>query len=144
MTNEVEGYTKSVKKLYNKGFHEFEDERLPNANVRFSEKFTLTGDQTLTTITIPAGQQLRLIYLNWWCQEGTPILIIEQAGGTSHLLPEGQVDAIKADAQKHGTYVNPIHVLEGTVTFKVEGVEYEGAEVALSLWGDMNSPQIDP
>ncbi|GAI41189.1 unnamed protein product, partial [marine sediment metagenome] len=138
------GYTKSVKKLYNKGFHEFEDERIPNANVRFSEKFTVTEDGTLTTITIPAGQQLRLIYLNWWCLEGTAILVITQAGGTAHGLPDGQVDAIPSDAQKHGTYKNPIHILEGTVTFEIQGVGYEGAEVGLSVWGDANSPQIDP
>lgn len=151
---EAEGYTKVVHKKYNKAFYEFEDARIPNANVRFSEKFVIpadhTGDYTITTIVIPAGQQLRLIYLNFFAVgEGLgmdPVLLIEQAGGTSHALPEGKVDAIKAPDQKRGTYENPIHILEGTVTFKIQSpvVAYEGLELALSFWGDSNAPQIDP
>jgi len=158
--NEMEGYTKTVKKLYNKAFHEFEDERISNANVRFSTKHTVTPEEAgaygalLTTITIPAGQQLRLIYLNFWSKDpdNPGQLVIAQTGGTSHALPDGQVDAIMVppvgDSSKNphvmlGTLKDPIHILEGTVTFTLQNPT-AGVEYGLSFWGDVNSPQIDP
>lgn len=141
---EAEGYTKVVHKLYNKAFHEFEDERISNANVRFSEAIEVTEDGAITTITIPAGQQLRLIYLNFAITQGEGRLIIEQANGTSHALPDGQVDCLGTPYNRLATLKDPIHILEGTVTFKIAGVGYEGAIGSLSLWGDQNKPQIDP
>jgi len=156
---EAEGYTKIEKKLYNKAFHEFEDERIPNANVRFSEKHVCTAEEAgaygfiFTTVTIPAGKQLRLLYLNFWSKdtENPAQLMITQAGGTSHLLPEGQVDALMVPplggcgnpSIQHGTLTKPIHILEGTVTFQMQN-PIAGAEYGLSLWGDANAPQIDP
>lgn len=72
---EIEGYTKVVQKEYNKAFHEFQDARISNANVRFSTKHTVAAEEAgaygaiIATITIPAGQQLRLIYLNFWSKD---------------------------------------------------------------------------
>ena len=157
---EMEGYTKIVRKKYNKAFYEFEDERIPNANVRGSEKVIGSGtgpygtdpvaSQTIITITIPAGQQLRLMYLNFWSKDelNDAQLVIEQAGGTSHGLPAGQVDALmiphnaRVPLVLKGTYVDPVHILEGTVTFKLQNPTV-GAEYGLSIWGDQNKPQIE-
>lgn len=148
---EAEGYTKVVHKKYNKAFDEFEDERISNANVRFSEKVTgaygAVAGQDVTTITVPAGLQLRLIYLNFWCKDPDEYaqLVIEQTGGTSHGLPDGQVDAIMASKgvpyTKLGTLENPVHILEGTVKFTIQNPK-EGAEYGLSIWGDQNRSQI--
>ena len=156
---EAEGYTKVVHKLYNKAFHEFEDERISNANVRFSEKHTCTAEEAgaygfiFTTITKPADEQLRLIYLNFGSNDpdNPAVLIIDQAGGTSRLLPEGQVDAIIVPPLgavgnpyvKIATLKDPIHILEGKITFRVEN-PVAGVDYFLSLWGDENKPQIDP
>lgn len=156
---EAEGYTKVVHKLYNKAFHEFEDERISNANVRFSEIHTCTAEEagaygfTFTKITKPADEQLRLIYLNFWSNDpdNSAVLIIDQAGGTSRLLPQGQVDAIIVSPLggdgnpyvKLATLKDPIHVLEGEITFRVIGAT-AGRDYGLSLWGDENKPQIDP
>ncbi|MBA7493682.1 hypothetical protein ES702_04244 [subsurface metagenome] len=157
---EVEGYTKVVQKEYNKAFHEFQDARISNANVRFSTKHVVTAQEAgaygaiLTTITIPDGQQLRLIYLNFWSKdpENPGQLVIAQTGGTSHALPDGQVDAImvppvgspgKNPHVMLGTSKDPIHILEGTVTFTLQNPT-AGVEYGLSFWGDQNSPQIDP
>ncbi|OYD16948.1 hypothetical protein CH330_01380 [candidate division WOR-3 bacterium JGI_Cruoil_03_51_56] len=141
---EIEGYTKVVQKEYNKAFHEFQDARISNANVRFSGDIEVNKDGTITTVIVPAGQQLRLVYLNFWLKEGTGKLIITQTGGTSHLLPAGQVDCLDNPTRILANLKDPIHVLEGTVTFKIEDVAYEGAIGSLSFWGDSNSPQIDP
>ncbi|GAH94950.1 unnamed protein product [marine sediment metagenome] len=154
---EMEGYTKIVKKLYNNAFFEFEDERIPNANVRFSTKVEGTTpeygkpaptSQTIVTITIPAGEQLRLLYLNFGSKdtENPAQLIITQSGGTAHALPEGQVDALMIPAGgppiiQRGTLEAPVHILEGTVTFAIQ-TPIAGAEYLLSLWGDQNAPQI--
>ncbi len=155
---EMEGYTKVVQKKYNKAFYEFEDARIPNANVRFSTKHTITPEEAgaygavLTIITIPAGMQLRLLYLNFWSKdtENPAQLIITQSGGTAHALPEGQVDALMVPALGlggpnplviQGTLEAPIHILEGTVTFQLQNPT-AGAEFGLSLWGDQNKPQI--
>ena len=156
---EAEGYTKVVHKLYNKAYHEFEDERLPNANVRFSEKHVCTAQEAgaygfiFTELIKPAEDQLRLIYLNFWSKDpdNPAQLIIDQAGGTSRLLPEGQVDAIMVPPLGtagnpcilKGTYKNPIHILEGTITFRVQN-PVDGVEYGLSIWGDENRPQVDP
>lgn len=142
--SEQEGYGKSVKKLYNKAFHEFEDERISNANVRQSVPISVEADGTIVTITIPTGQQLRLIYLNFRLWEGTGRLIITQTGGTAHALPTGQVDCLESGTQLLGTLKDPIHILEGTVTFAIEGVTGYVATGCLSFWGDQNKPQIDP
>lgn len=154
MMVEVEGYTKVVHKLYNKAYYEFEDDRIPNANVRFSEKVTVTAAEAgaygkvITVIVIPAGQQLRLMYLNFWTKdpENPGQLIITQAGGTAHALPEGQVDAIMVPAlgrfTLQGSLKKPIHILEGTVTFQLQNPT-AGEEYGISFWGDMNKPQIE-
>ena len=158
---EAEGYTKVVHKKYNKAFYEFEDARIPNANVRFSAKVegTVPGygepeptSQTIVTITIPAGQQLRLLYLNFWSKDTDHPgqLVITQTGGTAHALPAGQVDALMVPALPNagnplvlkGTYENPIHILEGTVTFALQ-LPTPGVEYGLSFWGDQNKPQIE-
>lgn len=155
---EAEGYTKVVHKKYNKAFYEFEDERIPNANVRFSEKVEgaappygeeATATQTIVAITIPAGEQLRLLYLNFWSKdtENPAQLVITQAGGTAHGLPEGQVDALMIPAGGNpiilqGTLQKPVHILEGTVTFALQDPT-TGAEYSLSFWGDQNAPQVE-
>ncbi|MQY62210.1 hypothetical protein GH146_02835 [archaeon] len=154
---EMEGYTKVVQKLYNKAFYEYEDKRIPNANVRFSAKVEgITPEygkpaptsQTIVTITIPAGEQLRLLYLNFGSKdtENPAQLIITQEGGTAHALPEGQVDALMIPAGgapiiQRGTLEAPVHILEGTVKFAIQK-PIAGAEYLLSFWGDSNKPQI--
>ena len=152
---EIEGYTKVVQKLYNKAFYEYEDKRIPNANVRFSTKVEgippeygkPPTPQTIVTITIPAGEQLRLLYLNFGSKdtENPAQLIITQEGGTAHALPEGQVDAIMIPAGgppiiQHGTLEAPIHILEGTVKFALQNPAL--VEYLISFWGDQNRPQI--
>lgn len=153
MAMEIEGYTKVVQKKYNKAFYEFEDARIPNANVRFSDKVTgeappygeeEVATQTIVSITIPAGMQLRLLYLNFWTKdtENPGQLIITQSGGTAHALPEGQVDALMVPALGvggpnplvlKGTLEAPVHILEGTVTFALQNPEV-GAEYGLSFF----------
>lgn len=151
---EMEGYTKFVKKLYNKAFYEFEDERIPNANVRFSDKHVCTEEEAgaygfvFATITVPAGYQLRLLYLNFWTKDpkNPGQLIITQSGGTAHGLPAGQVDAIMVPGLGRyiykGSLESPIHILEGTVTFQVQN-PVAGEEYGLSFWGDQNKPQVE-
>lgn len=146
------GYQKTVQKKYNKAFAEFEDARLPNANVRYAGKHVATykeqsaGEFTFVTVTVTSGRQLKLLFLRYWTKgEVNAQFVITQTGGTDHGLPEGDVDF----PMVHGPdekVIGPtslekaIHILEGKVEFKVQDPE-AGVEYGLAWWGDENSPQ---
>ena len=146
------GYQKIVAKKYNKAFGEFEDARLPNANVRYAGKHVCTyeemqaGGFTFVTVTVTSGRQLKLLFLRYWTKgEVDAQFVITQTGGTDHGLPEGDVDFPMVhgpDEKVIGptSLEKPIHILEGEVTFGVQD-PMDGVEYGLALWGDENSPQ---
>lgn len=156
--SEVEGpggFGKNVAMKKNKAFHEWEEERVPNANMRFAVKHVATaaeaaaGVAVLHTHVVTAGEQLRLIHLRCWAKlvNAFSQFVIRQTGGTGHGLPAGLVDIPITyppnypESLKQGTYENPIHILEGTVTFEVQD-PVAGVEYGMSGWGDENSPQL--
>jgi len=84
--------------------------------------------QTILNHVVPAGQQLKILFLRVWTQETTGArfrIVQTNVGGEVGSVPEGVRDYPMLEAAGaevlHGSLRDPVHVLEGSITFDILG-----------------------
>lgn len=140
------------------------EEALPYAVVGGAWKGTFTGhvDQFVAlSHIVPAGQQLKVLFLRVWTQEaGGAVFEIRQTNPTTTgqtgsveafpvagSVPSGirdypMLEAAGAEAL-HGSLMDPIHVLEGSIDFKIQHspTPATGSWYGISWWGVQKIPE---
>jgi len=121
----------------------------------------ITASQVLLSHIVPHGQQLKILFLRIWTQESAgAIFSIQQsnpaaAGATGTVeaypvvgsVPSGTRDWPMLEAAGaevlHGTLEQPIHVLEGSVDFKLHWTPTPctAARYSLTWWGVEKIPE---
>lgn len=122
---------------------------------------TPVDSYTALTHVVPAGQQLKILFLRVWTQEtGGAIFSIVQANPTAAgqtgaveaypvvgSVPQGVRDYPMLEAAGaevlHGSLEAPIHVLEGSITFNVLHLPTPstGARYGIVWWGVEKLPK---
>ena len=116
--------------------------------------------KTVLNHVVPAGKQLKILFLRVWTQEsGGAIFSIVQTNPTGKgqtgdveaypvvgSVPEGVRDYPMLEAAGseilHGSLKDPIHVLEGSIDFRILGpVTPSGAMYGIAWWGVQESPE---
>ena len=162
------------KKLKDLGLQREVFEALPTAVVggAWEASFQTPQDEyTALVHVVPAGQQLKVLFLRVWTQEsGGAIFSIEQRNPTDYnqtgaveahpvvgSVPEGyaghpdpfkqardypMLEAPGAEVL-HGSLVDPIHVLEGSVNFNVlrTPTPPTGSRYGIVWWGVQKTPE---
>jgi len=145
-----------VKKLKDLGTQRYVTEALPYAVVRGAWYGTFDAphdEYTMLTHIVPAGKQLKILFLRVWTQnpDGAIFSIVQtnptEAGQTGDVeaypvvgnAPEGVVDypfleSAGGEVVK-GSLKEPVHVLEGSIDFKVLNVEASPYYYGISWWG---------
>lgn len=141
----------TLSKVKDLGLQRIVSEALPYAVVGGAWKgsFDAPHDEiTELSHIVPAGQQLKILFLRVWTQKSTgAVFSIEQTNPAEGeegypvvgSVPEGVRDYPMLEAAGaevlHGSLKDPVHVLEGKVDFKlhdvVAGTEYYG----IVYWG---------
>lgn len=161
----VEFWTKKVKDL---GLQRTVFEALPYAVVgeAWEGSFqTPYEEYTAMTHIVPAGQQLKILFLRVWTQEASvgARFSIEQYNPKSEqdAIDTGTVDAypvvgsvpsgvrdypmLEAPGAEilHGSLVDPIHVLEGSINFNVLDTPDPptGYHYGITWWGVQKTPE---
>jgi len=140
---------------------------LPYAVVRgaWEGSFTaLTTSYTALIHVVPAGQQLKILFLRVWTQnaDGAKFSIVqtnpsaEGATGTTEAYPvvgsapAGTVDYPMLESAGcevlRGDLEGPVHVLEGSITFNViykypAGTPLTGDRTSVTFWGVEKIPE---
>jgi hypothetical protein len=140
------------------------EESLPYANVGGAWEGSFQGPATLFTALnhiVPAGQQLKLLFLRIWTQEagGARFSIVQtnptQTGQTGAVeaypvvgsVPQGvrdypMLEAAGAEVLRGGL-VDPVHVFEGSINFNILATPTPatGAHYGIVWWGvEKNMP----
>jgi hypothetical protein len=116
--------------------------------------------QPILNHVVPAGQQLKMLFLRIWTQsdDGAKFAIVQtnptatgQTGAVEAYpvvgsVPEGVRDYPMLEAAGaevlHGSLRDPIHVLEGSIEFRILGpVAASGNRYSLSWWGVEKTPE---
>jgi len=103
---------------------------------------------------VPTGQQLKILFLRVWTQDtGGAIFSIVQTNPTATgqtgdveaypvvgSVPEGVRDYPMLEAAGaevlHGSLKDPIHVLEGSIEFRIHGpITADGDKYGVAWWG---------
>jgi len=150
----VEFYKKKLKDL---GRQEEVFEALPYAVVggawegSFNNPIAAGAYQTVMNYVVPAGHQLKILFLRICTQEATGarfrIYATAQTGDVGS-VPYGVRDYPMLEQPGaevlHGSLVDPIHVLEGSITFDVLGATpapATGARYNFVWWGTIKIPE---
>ena len=156
-----------MKKLKDLGLKEIVPEMLPYANVgdaweaSFQNPIGMDGFFTALSHVVPAGHQLKLLFLRIWTENAGATFSIVQANpaaagltGAVEVFPVvGSVppfsngltatrdypmlEAAGAEVLR-GSLVDPIHVLEGSIDFRLLGptpIPATGARYSIEWWG---------
>jgi hypothetical protein len=156
------GFQKYQAILKNLGDKNFEFERLPYGNMRrgtFKGSFESSGQQILDRHVVPAGQQLKLLFMRWWTEntDGCNFEIVQTnptaVGQTGNVeafpvlgsVPAGTVDLPMlpnaGQTVAWGGLKEPLHVFEGSVDFILQNVDPAqagGSRYGLAWWGIEN------
>jgi len=116
--------------------------------------------KTVLNHIIPSGQQLKLLFLRVWTQDtGGAIFSIVQTNPTATgqtgdveaypvvgSVPSGVRDYPMLEAAGaeviHGDLKAPIHVLEGSIEFRIQGpITADGDKYGVVWWGVQKSPE---
>jgi hypothetical protein len=133
-------------------------EALPYAVVGNAWEGSFTTPQTeakMLNHVVPAGQQLKLLFLRIWTQEsGGARFSIVQTNPTSGVgypvvgsVPSGVRDYPFLEAPGaevlHGNLEQPIHVLEGSIDFNILNTPTPptGARYSITWWGVEKLPE---
>ena len=155
-----------IKKLKDLGLQREVTEALPYAVVgdawMGSFETSLGPDEYRTVLShiVPAGKQLKLLFLRVWTQdsEGAIFSIVQTSptgeGQTGDVeaypvvgsVPEGVRDYPMLEAAGaevlHGSLKDPIHVLEGSIDFRIHGpITADGDKYGIVWWGVEKSPE---
>jgi len=155
-----------IKKLKDLGLQREVTEALPYAVVggawMGSFETSLGPDEYRTVLShiVPAGKQLKLLFLRVWTQdsEGAIFSIVQtnptgegQTGDVEAYpvvgsVPEGVRDYPMLEAAGaevlHGSLKDPIHVLEGSIDFRIHGpITADGDKYGIVWWGVEKSPE---
>ena len=155
-----------IKKLKDLGLQREVTEALPYAVVgdawMGSFETSLGPDEYRTVLShiVPAGKQLKLLFLRVWTQdsEGAIFSIVQtnptgegQTGDVEAYpvvgsVPEGVRDYPMLEAAGaevlHGSLKDPIHVLEGSIDFRIHGpITADADKYGIVWWGVEKSPE---
>jgi len=154
----------TLKKIKDLGLQRMVMEALPYAVVGGTWKGSFDAPKdTYTALThiVPAGQQLKILFLRVWTQEsGGAVFSIVQTNPTAKgqtgtieaypvvgSVPSGVRDYPMLEAKKErvlrGSLENPIHVLEGSIDFRVldTPTPATGAKYGIVWWGVQKIPE---
>ena len=141
---------------YDKGKKKLIPQELPYGDiVKYASKgtFTTSGDKHLSSILIPAGKQLKLLFLRIATQEptGAKFYIYQTAqtydlgtsppGGihwpsvTAAYIDFPMVEAAGAEVIGPQPLTAPIHVCEGSVDFYIQNAKASPHEYIMAYWG---------
>jgi hypothetical protein len=156
-----------LKKIKDLGLKKEVTESLPYAVVggawegTFSSSLATNNDyRTILNHVVPAGKQLKLLFLRVWTQStnGAIFSIVQtnptaagQTGSTEAYpvvgsVPQGvrdypMLEAAGAEVLR-GSLKDPIHVLEGSVDFRIIGpVSASTLKYGLAWWGVQDTPE---
>jgi len=138
-----------MKKVKDLGLKREVFEALPYAVVRGAWEGSLEtplgpGEyKTVLTHIVPAGKQLKILFLRVFTQEsGGARFAIVQSGTSVGSAPEGVVDYPMLEAAGsevlRGSLKKPVHVVEGSVDFRILGPTPSpatGARYGIVFWG---------
>jgi len=150
----------TLKKVKDLGLQREVMEALPYAVVggawEGSFETSLAKDEYKTVLNhvVPTGQQLKILFLRVWTQDtGGAIFSIVQTNPTATgqtgdveaypvvgSVPEGVRDYPMLEAAGaevlHGSLKDPIHVLEGSIEFRIHGpITADGDKYGVAWWG---------
>ena len=141
------GFQKVQNKKFDLGLMRHVDELLPYKVVRDTFKGTLEwDDRVLTGYTVPAGKQLKILFLRVWSEyTGSTVVVITQVGVSAGIgnAPAGIIDypmLESAGAEVIGPVPldSPIHVIEGSFYIHVQDPDSAPAgdnQISVTWWG---------
>jgi len=142
--------------VYDKGKKKLIQKEYPYGDIikrAFKATFETVGDKLVASLLIPAGQQLKLLFLRVWTQEpaGAVFEIVQttQTGDLGSAPPEGidhpavttahidypMLEAAGAEVLGPEPLDSPIHVMEGSIDFYIQSAQASPYFYGLSLWG---------
>lgn len=144
--------------IYDKGKKKLIEKEYPYGDIvkfAFKGSFTTMGDKLLSNVLIPAGRQLKLLFLRVWTQTaGGAIFEIRQTaqlgdlgssppGGFDHplvttaIIDYPMLEAAGAEVLGSQPLDSPIHVLEGSIDFLIQAAIASPDYYGLAYWGVM-------
>ena len=151
-----------LNKVKDLGLQRYVDEALPYAVVGGAWEGTFDADHDEVTVlnhVVPAGKQLKLLFLRVWTQnpDGAVFSIVQTnptaPGQTGDVEAYPVVGAVPSGVRDYpmlesagaevlrGSLKDPVHVLEGSVDFKILNVEASPYRYGVVWWGVEKTPE---